>query len=73
MTDTLARVIDLARPPRARLLLSLVLGATAVVFGIGLMASAGYLIARAAEHPAILSLTTAIVAVRFFLWDPRRK
>ena len=66
MTGTLARVIHLARPPRARLLLSLVLGATAVVFGIGLMASAGYLIARAAEHPAILSLTTAIVAVRFF-------
>jgi ABC-type transport system involved in cytochrome bd biosynthesis fused ATPase/permease subunit len=30
------------------------------------MSSAGYLIARAAERPAILSLTTAIVAVRFF-------
>ena len=30
------------------------------------MASAGYLISRAAEGPAILSLTGAIVAVRFF-------
>ena len=30
------------------------------------MATAGYLISRAAERPAVLSLTTAIVAVRFF-------
>ena len=30
------------------------------------MATAGYLIARAAEQPPILALTTAIVAVRFF-------
>lgn len=66
MNGTLRRVVALARPPRARLALSILLGATAVVFGIGLMASAGYLIARAAERPAILSLTTAIVAVRFF-------
>ena len=35
-------------------------------FGIGLMATAGYLISRAAERPAILSLTVVIVAVRFF-------
>lgn len=47
-------------------MLSTLLGALAVVFGIGLMTSAGYLIARAAEQPAILSLTTVIVAVRFF-------
>ena len=30
------------------------------------MATAGYLITRAAERPPILALTTAIVAVRFF-------
>ena len=42
------------------------LGALAVVFGVGLMATAGYLISRAAERPPILSLTVAIVAVRFF-------
>ena len=35
-------------------------------FGIALMATAGYLISRAAEHPPILSLTVTIVAVRFF-------
>ena len=37
-----------------------------MLFGVGLMATAGYLISRAAEQPAILSLTVAIVAVRFF-------
>jgi len=37
-----------------------------VLFGVGLMATAGYLISRAAERPAILALMTAIVAVRFF-------
>lgn len=64
--STLRRVVALAPPPRGRLLLAVSLGAAAVVFGIGLMTSAGYLIARAAERPAILSLTTVIVAVRFF-------
>ena len=43
-----------------------VLGALTVVFGVGLMATAGYLISRAAERPAILSLEVTIVAVRFF-------
>jgi ATP-binding cassette subfamily C protein CydC len=42
------------------------LGTATVVFGTGLMATAGYLISRAAERPAVLSLTVAIVAVRFF-------
>jgi ABC-type transport system involved in cytochrome bd biosynthesis fused ATPase/permease subunit len=45
---------------------SVLLGALTVLVGVGLMATAGYLISRAAEHPAVLSLTTAIVAVRFF-------
>ena len=39
---------------------------SAVGFGVALMATAGYLISRAAERPPILSLTVAIVAVRFF-------
>ena len=66
MTATLRRVVALAEPPRAWLALSIALGALAVICGIGLMTAAGYLIARAAEQPAILSLTTVIVAVRFF-------
>src|SRR4029453_2417352 len=35
-------------------------------FGVGRSGTAGYLISRAAEHPAVLSLTAAIVGVRFF-------
>jgi ATP-binding cassette, subfamily C, bacterial CydC len=66
VTATLRRLVALAPPPWARLALSVILGAAAIVCGIGLMATAGYLIARAAERPAVLSLTTAIVAVRFF-------
>jgi thiol reductant ABC exporter CydC subunit len=45
---------------------SVLLATMTVVFGVGLIGTAGYLISRAAERPAILSLTTAIVAVRFF-------
>ena len=58
--------MTLAGAPVGRLALSTLLGALAVVFGIGLMTTAGYLIARAAERHAILSLSVAIVAVRFF-------
>ena len=66
MIGTLRSLVVLAPAPRWRLVLSIGLGALAVIFGIGLMATAGYLISRAAERPAILSLTGAIVAVRFF-------
>jgi ATP-binding cassette subfamily C protein CydC len=66
MTATLRRLLALAAAPRARVALAVALGATTVVFGAGLMATAGYLISRAAERPEILSLTVAIVAVRFF-------
>ena len=37
-----------------------------VLFGVGLIATSGYLISRAAEQPPILSLTMTIVVVRFF-------
>jgi thiol reductant ABC exporter CydC subunit len=57
---------NLAAPPRLALALSAGLGALAVAFGVALMTTAGYLISRAAEQPPILSLTIAIVAVRFF-------
>jgi thiol reductant ABC exporter CydC subunit len=45
---------------------SVVLGALAVLLGVGLLTTSGYLISRAAEQPPILSLTVVIVAVRFF-------
>ena len=51
MTGTLRRLVALAPAPGGRLALSILLGAAAVIFGIGLMASAGYLISRAAEVP----------------------
>ncbi|MFL5861911.1 MAG: thiol reductant ABC exporter subunit CydC [Solirubrobacteraceae bacterium] len=60
------RLLGMTRPPRGRLALASLLGALTVLFGAGLMSAAGYLIARAAERPAILSLEVTIVAVRFF-------
>jgi ABC-type transport system involved in cytochrome bd biosynthesis fused ATPase/permease subunit len=66
MIATLRRLLALADAPRGRVALSVALGAATVLCGVGLMASAGYLISRAAERPAILSLETTIVVVRFF-------
>ena len=63
---TLRRLMAIAGIPRSRLAISVLLGALAVAFGVALMATAGYLISRAAEQPPILSLTVTIVAVRFF-------
>jgi ATP-binding cassette, subfamily C, bacterial CydC len=66
VTHAHRRLLALAGAPRSRVALSVGLGAATVVFGVGLMATAGYLISRAAERPAVLSLTVAIVCVRFF-------
>ncbi|HEY1365467.1 MAG TPA: thiol reductant ABC exporter subunit CydC [Gaiellaceae bacterium] len=60
------RLHELAPAPHPRVALSVGLGAATVLCGVGLMATAGYLISRAAERPAVLSLTVAIVCVRFF-------
>ena len=45
---------------------SYLLGAFAFIGGIGLTVSSGWLITMAAQHPPILTLSVAIVAVRFF-------
>jgi thiol reductant ABC exporter CydC subunit len=66
MSPTLGRLLALAGMPKKRVALSIVLAALTVLFGVGLIATAGYLISRAAEQPPILTLTEAIVAVRFF-------
>jgi thiol reductant ABC exporter CydC subunit len=63
---TLPALLRIANAPRSRVLLAAVLGALTIAFGVGLMAMAGYLISRAAERPAVLSLMVAIVAVQFF-------
>ncbi len=66
MSSTLRALLKLAPAPRLRLGIASALGALAIAFGVGLMALAGYLISRAAERPAVLSLMMAIVGVRFF-------
>jgi ATP-binding cassette, subfamily C, bacterial CydC len=62
--NTLRELLRIARLPRARVVASVALGSLSVLLGVGLMSLAGYVISRAAEHPPILSLTVAIVAVR---------
>jgi thiol reductant ABC exporter CydC subunit len=54
------------RQHRRRAAVVVGLGAAAVAAGIGLLATSGYLISKAALEPPILSLTVAIVGVRFF-------
>lgn len=66
MTGTLRSLLRLSNVPRARFLLASTLGALTVVFGVGLMATAGYLISRSSERPPVLSLMVAIAAVQFF-------
>ncbi len=64
--STLRRLAHLASPAWWRVAVAVLFGATTVIFGAGLMGTAGYLISRAAEQPPILSLTVAVVMVRFF-------
>lgn len=45
---------------------SVLLGSGAVLAAAGLLTTSGYLISRAAQRPEILSLTVAIVGIRFF-------
>lgn len=62
-------LLELGRLPRgerSRLALSVALAAAATAAAIGLLASSGYLISRAAQRPEILSLMVAIVGVRAF-------
>lgn len=51
---------------RRRLLGAIVLGALASGCGVALMATSAWLIARAAQHPPVLFLMVAVVAVRTF-------
>lgn len=56
----------LARPRLRQLGAAVALGAGAVAAAIALLATSGYLISRAAERPAVLTLLVTIVAVRVF-------
>ncbi|MFJ9735108.1 thiol reductant ABC exporter subunit CydD [Streptomyces sp. NPDC101171] len=62
----LSRVRALAGPRRGRLLLALLLGALALGSAVGLMATSGWLISRASQHPPVLYLMVAVTATRAF-------
>ena len=66
MIATVRRLVASRRRPCPPARARGVLGASPSSSASALMATAGYLISRAAEQPAILSLTATIVAVRFF-------
>jgi ATP-binding cassette subfamily C protein CydCD len=60
------RLFKLVTPFTGRILLSVFLGFATVASGVGLMATAAYIISAAALHPSIADLQVAIVGVRFF-------
>ncbi len=61
-----ARLLRLLAPGWPRFVAASLLLAATLGSGLGLMASSGWLLARAAEHPSIAALSVAIVGVRFF-------
>ncbi|MFH8404550.1 thiol reductant ABC exporter subunit CydD [Streptomyces sp. NPDC018019] len=64
--SALARLRGLARARWGRLGLALLLGSLALGSAVGLMATSGWLISRAAEHPPVLYLMVAVTATRAF-------
>ena len=63
-SDPLLRLLGLVRPLRGRLVLAALAGAATTAAGIALLATSGFLIARAAQHPNVTELGVAVVAVR---------
>jgi thiol reductant ABC exporter CydC subunit len=64
--DPLLRLLRLARPLRGRLALAAAAGAAATGCAVALLATSGFLLARASQHPSIIAITGAVVAVRAF-------
>jgi ATP-binding cassette subfamily C protein CydC len=64
--EPLARLIRLSRPLRGRLVLAVAAGAAATACGVALLATSGFLLARASQHPSIITITGAVAAVRAF-------
>jgi ATP-binding cassette, subfamily C, bacterial CydC len=62
--DPLLRLLGLARPWRGQLLLAVAAGAAATGCGVALLAVSGFLLARASQHPSIIAISAAVVAVR---------
>jgi thiol reductant ABC exporter CydC subunit len=62
----LPRTLAIARPAAGRLTLATLLGAASIGTGVALLATSGWLISRASQHPSVVALGLAIVGVRFF-------
>jgi ATP-binding cassette, subfamily C, bacterial CydC len=62
--DPLLRLLTLARPLRGQLVLAVAAGAAATGCGVALLAVSGFLLARASQHPNIVAISAAVVAVR---------
>ncbi|RZB18776.1 thiol reductant ABC exporter subunit CydD [Streptomyces sp. F001] len=62
----LARVRAMSGARRGRLGLALLLGSLALGSAVGLMATSGWLISRASQHPPVLYLMVAVTATRAF-------
>ena len=64
--SALNRLRRTARARRARFALALLLGSLALGSAVGLMATSGWLISRAAQQPPVLYLAVAVTATRAF-------
>ncbi len=64
--EPLVRLLRLGRPMRGQLALAVAAGAAATGCGVALLAMSGFLLARASQHPSIVAITGAVVAVRAF-------
>lgn len=63
---TVSRPVPLRELGDRRLARGVVLGAAALLAGVALTATSGWLIAKASQQPPILTLTVAVVGVRTF-------
>jgi len=64
--EPLARLLRLGHVVRGRLVLAAAAGAAATGCAVALLAVSGFLLARASQHPSIIAITAAVVAVRAF-------
>ena len=60
----LLRLLRMARPLRGQLILAVLAGAASTGCAVALLATSGFLLARAAQHPNIVAISVAVVAVR---------
>ena len=60
----LLRLLRMARPLRGQLVVAVLAGAVSTGCAVGLLATSGFLLARASQHPNIVAISVAVVAVR---------